>query len=173
MRRARFNSFISHPMHVFAAVLSRSPSSDGVAVLLDTMNRLMPSSSANVTDGANQASMLNAYNAEGHLRLVEVLLVPLSSEVVVSLWQSLDAVGASAIICTISVLFSCSGIAALHEPPCQHRQAASQPTVGKDCGQAQQQWCCASTQRCSIHHVCSCALWNRRCNTRWYFQQQK
>jgi hypothetical protein len=65
--------------------------------------------------------MLNAYNAEGHLRLVEVLLVPLSSEVVVSLWQSLDAVGASAIICTISVLFSCSGIAALHEPPCQHR----------------------------------------------------
>ena len=52
----------------------------------------MPSVSSSVADGPNEQSVLNAYNAEGHLRLVEVLLVPLSSDVVISLWQTLDAV---------------------------------------------------------------------------------
>jgi hypothetical protein len=82
--------YSSHSPQVFAAVLSRSPSSDGVAVLLDTMKRLVPS----VPDAAadHEQQLLNAYNAEGHLRLVEVLVVPLSAEVVISLWTTLDSV---------------------------------------------------------------------------------
>ena len=79
-----------HPAQVFAAVLSRSPSSDGVAVLQDTMDRLVPA----VPDAAahHEQQLLNAYTAEGHLRLVEVLIVPLSAEVVISLWTTLDSV---------------------------------------------------------------------------------
>jgi hypothetical protein len=76
---------------VFAAVLSRSPSSDGVNVLSDTMSRLMPTASTSSAVPANP-QLLNAYTAEGHLRLVEVLIVPLSAEIVISLWQTLDAV---------------------------------------------------------------------------------
>jgi hypothetical protein len=84
--------YLSNPQ-AFAAILSRSPSSDGVAVLLDTMNRLVCASSAatsSLHDG--NKTLLSAYSAEGHLRLVEVLLVPLSGETVMSLWTSLDAV---------------------------------------------------------------------------------
>jgi hypothetical protein len=51
-------------------VLSRSPSSDGVAVLLDTLNRLLPA----VACADKDTQLLNAYAAEGHLRLVEVTL---------------------------------------------------------------------------------------------------
>ncbi len=80
-------------LQVFSAILSRSPSSDGVAVLLDTMSRLVCVSSAatSALDGGNK-TLLSAYSAEGHLRLVEVLLVPLSGETVMALWTSLDAV---------------------------------------------------------------------------------
>jgi hypothetical protein len=80
-------------IQAFAAILSRSPSSDGVAVLLDTMSRLVsaPVAAQSGVDGGKKA-LLNAYTAEGHLRLVEVLLVPLSAEAVMSLWSSLDAV---------------------------------------------------------------------------------
>ncbi len=80
-------------IQAFAAILSRSPSSDGVAVLLDTMTRLVsaPASAQSAVDDGGKA-LLNAYTAEGHLRLVEVLLVPLSAEAVMSLWNSLDAV---------------------------------------------------------------------------------
>jgi hypothetical protein len=85
---------------VFAAVLSRSPSSDGVNVLSDTMTRLMPAAS---TPGAvhDAPQLLNAYTAEGHLRLVEVLIVPLSAEIVISLWQTLDDVCS---ICVFAML---------------------------------------------------------------------
>ncbi len=89
-----FTSNASPSTQVFAAVLSRSPSSDGISVLLGTMTRLMPPNSA--SDASQyEPQLLNGYTAEGHLRLVEVLVVPLSAEVVMSLWKTLDAVSTS------------------------------------------------------------------------------
>ena len=68
-------------------MLSRSPSSDGVAVLLDTLNRLLPS----VASADKDTQLLNAYAAEGHLRLVEVTLDVATTAAIVTASNALVA----------------------------------------------------------------------------------
>lgn len=113
-----------------------------------------------------EKQLMNAYTAEGHLRLVEVLLVPLSGDVVISLWEMLSAVSdlpachaaaiwrlmtAFAMQCV--VIDSRAGAAVVHEPPSQHGQTASQPALGEGRSQTQQQRRCPPAQRATVTHA--------------------
>lgn len=151
---------------VFAAVLSRSPSSDGVNVLSDTMTRLMPTASTSSAVSDNP-QLLNAYTAEGHLRLVEVLIVPLSAEVVISLWQTLDAVRTTRFLQCFApylpriLLTARAGVFPVHEPPSEHCQAAGQPAVGKSRAKAKQQRGGVAAQGYAVLDVRCCLLCKR------------